>query len=85
MQRLVDALPDVVVLDGDAADGPALVDRIVHQFPAVKVIACSSAGPGMRVFPPLHYGESYTAGLEPALLTSAVQAWGDPEVPWATY
>jgi hypothetical protein len=63
----------VVVLDSDATDCPALVERIVHQFPSVKVIACSSALPGMQVFPPLHYGESYTAPLEPALLTSAVQ------------
>lgn len=74
VQRLVDALPDVVVLDGDSADSAGLVDRIVHEFPTVKVIACSSTQPWMRVFPPLHYGESYTARLEPALLTSAVQA-----------
>ena len=28
----------------------------------------------MRIFPPLHYGESYLSDLDPALLTSAIQA-----------
>jgi hypothetical protein len=27
----------------------------------------------MRIFPPLHYGESYTTDLDPGLLTSAIQ------------
>jgi hypothetical protein len=72
--RLVEALPDVVVLDLDLHETAALVWRIVHQFPAVKVVACSSDQPMMRVFPPLHYGESYTTDLDPALLTSAIQA-----------
>jgi AmiR/NasT family two-component response regulator len=72
--RLVEALPDVVVLDLDQHETPALVRRIVHEFPTVKVVACSSAQPMMRVFPPLHYGESYTTDLDPALLTSAIQA-----------
>jgi hypothetical protein len=40
----------------------------------VKVVACSSSHPMMRVFPPLHYGEFYESDLDPALLTSAVQA-----------
>jgi DNA-binding NarL/FixJ family response regulator len=72
--RLVEALPDVIVLDLDQQETLDLVRRIVHQFPAVKVVACSSAQPTMRVFPPLHYGESYTTDLDPALLTSAIQA-----------
>ncbi len=71
--RLVEALPDVVVLDLDQGETPSLVQRIVHQFPSVKVVACSSAEPLMQVFLPLHYGESYTADLDPALLTSAIQ------------
>ncbi len=74
VECLVDALPDVVVLDSDAQHSDALVQRIVHEFPAVKVITCSSAHPAMRVFPPRHYGESYTSRLDPALLTSAIQA-----------
>jgi DNA-binding NarL/FixJ family response regulator len=74
MGRLVEALPDVIVLDLDKADTPELVRQIVHQFPTVKVVACSSERPMIRIFPPLHYGESYTTGLEPALLTSAIQA-----------
>lgn len=72
--RLVEALPDVIVLDLDHGSTPGLVQRIVHDFPTVKVVACSSAQPMMRVFPPLHYGESYTSDLDPALLTSAIQA-----------
>jgi DNA-binding NarL/FixJ family response regulator len=72
--RLLEALPDVIVLDLDHRTTPELVERIVHDFPTVKVVACSSAHPMMRVFPPLHYGESYTSDLDPALLTSAIQA-----------
>jgi len=72
--RLVDSMPDVIVLDLDQFDTADLVDRIVHEFPTVKVVACSSEQPMMRVFLPLHYGESYTTDLDPALLTSAIQA-----------
>jgi AmiR/NasT family two-component response regulator len=72
--RLVEALPDVIVLDLDEATTAALVQQIVHQFPVVKVVACSSRRPRMRVFPPLHYGEFYESDLDPALLASAVQA-----------
>lgn len=74
VEVLVEALPDVVVLDSDDEASPRLVDRIVHEFPAVKVITCSSQQPTMRVFPPQHYGESYSSPLEPALLTSAIHA-----------
>jgi DNA-binding NarL/FixJ family response regulator len=71
--RLVEALPDVIVLDLDQRDVLDLVKRIVCLFPSVKVVACSSAEPLMRIFPPLHYGESYLTELDPALLTNAVQ------------
>jgi DNA-binding NarL/FixJ family response regulator len=74
MSRLVEVLPDVVVLDLDQGETAELVDRIVHQFPKVKVLACSSEQPLMRVYLPWHYGEFYSTDLEPALLTSAVQA-----------
>jgi hypothetical protein len=73
MSRLLEVLPDVVVLDLDQGETAELVDRIVHQFPRVKVLACSSEQPVMRVYPPLHYGEFYSTDLDPALLTSAVQ------------
>jgi DNA-binding NarL/FixJ family response regulator len=73
VDRLVEALPDVIVLDLDQRHVLDLVYRIVYQFPSVKVVACSSAQPLMRIFPPLHYGESYTTDLDPALLASAVQ------------
>lgn len=72
--RLLEALPDVIVLDLDESATVDLVRLIVHRFPAVKVVACSSRHPMMRIFPPLHYGEFYESDLDPALLTSAVQA-----------
>jgi hypothetical protein len=74
MGRLLEVLPDVVVLDLDQGQTAELVARIVYQFPKVKVLACSSEQPMMRVYPPWHYGEYYSTDLEPALLTSAVQA-----------
>ena len=74
LDRLLEALPDVIVLDLDKCTTDDLVHVIVHRFPRVKVVACSSSQPTMRVFPPLHYGEFYESDLDPALLTSAVQA-----------
>jgi hypothetical protein len=73
-QSLVDLLPDVVVLDWDAAETGDLVQLITRDFPVITVIACSSVVPLMRVFPSMHHGESYTTHLEPALLTSAIHA-----------
>ena len=73
VDRLVEALPDVIVLDLDQRDVLDLVHRIVHLFPSVMVVACSSTHPLMRVFPPLRYGESYTTDLDPVLLASVVQ------------
>ena len=74
LDRICEALPDVIVLDLDKSSTGELVHVIVHRFPRVKVVACSSQHPTMRVFPPLHYGEFYESDLDPALLTSAVQA-----------
>jgi DNA-binding NarL/FixJ family response regulator len=74
LDRLLEALPDVIVLDLDKQSTGALVREIVHRYPRVKVVACSSQEPMMRIFPPLHYGEFYESDLDPALLTSAVQA-----------
>ena len=74
LDRLLEALPDVIVLDLDKGTTVDLVRVIVHRFPAVKIVACSSSHPTMRVFPPLHYGEFYESELDAALLTSAVQA-----------
>jgi DNA-binding NarL/FixJ family response regulator len=64
--------PDVVVLDLDSDDGPALASRIANEFPAVKVVACSALTPTMRVYPPFHNGESYAADLNPEILLDAV-------------
>jgi DNA-binding NarL/FixJ family response regulator len=74
VDELLDGLPDVVVLDLDAAATPELVRRLVHEFPAVKVVVCSSRRPLMRVYPPFHYGESYQVTLEADAFMSALRA-----------
>lgn len=72
LRQLVDALPDVVVLDLDREGTADLVDRIVREFPALKVVACSSRRPRMRVYPPFHRGESYETVLDAESLVRAV-------------
>lgn len=71
-ERIVVRLPDVVVLDLDTEGVEALAQRIAVGFPAVTVIACSSARPTMRIFPPFHRGESYVEDLDPRRLVAAV-------------
>ena len=70
----VSALPDVVVLDLDKPDTPGIVGRITANFPAVRVVACSSEHPRMQVYPARHYGEYYSRNLEPEELAAAVQS-----------
>lgn len=72
-ERVMAVLPDVVVIDLDRPDATALASGVVKTFPAVKVIACSSAEPTMRVFPPFHGGESYEIELSVDQLAAAVQ------------
>jgi DNA-binding NarL/FixJ family response regulator len=72
VDRLLTTLPDVVVLDLDVERSDDLVQQITSDFPAVKVVACSSRHPTMRVFPPFHHGEFYDSPLEAALLTAAL-------------
>ena len=71
--RLSEVQPDVVLLDFDTEDAPELAARISGAFPAMKVIACSSNEPIMRVFPPFHYGESYIAPFTRVLFAAAVK------------
>jgi CheY-like chemotaxis protein len=73
-ERVTAALPDVVLLDLDRPDAAALASGLVTAFPAVKVIACSSAEPTMRVFLPFHAGESYQVELSVDDLAAAVRA-----------
>ena len=61
---LLDGLPDVVVLDLDGVGTPELIQRLVHEFPALKVVVCSSRRPLMQIYPPFHYGESYQVPLD---------------------
>jgi hypothetical protein len=70
---LVDAMPHVVVLDGDQTVTTALIGRLVREFPSVTVVACSTRDPLMRVYPPFHRGEFYEAYLEPEAFLVAVQ------------
>ena len=71
--RLCEAQPDVVLLDLDTGDSPQLAARIATDFPATKVIACSSDRPIMRVFPPFHYGESYIAPFTRVLFSATIK------------
>jgi CheY-like chemotaxis protein len=74
VERLVQSLPDVVVLDLDQEDAAAIIGRIVRDFPSVQVVACSSSRPMMKVFPKFHGGESYTTGLaEPSQFSRVLQ------------
>ncbi|MCA1704271.1 MAG: hypothetical protein LC808_13820 [Actinobacteria bacterium] len=74
VRRLIETMPDVVVLDLDVTGTDSLARLIASDFPAVKVIACSSAKPVMRIFPPFHHGESYTTELDASRLIAAVMS-----------
>jgi AmiR/NasT family two-component response regulator len=73
-EKVMAVLPDVVMIDLDADDAYGLAAEVVTRFPSVKVIACSSAEPTMRVFPPFHGGESYVVELGLAELAAVVRA-----------
>jgi DNA-binding NarL/FixJ family response regulator len=70
--RLGEVRPDVVLLDLDTGDAAELAARISAAFPAMKVIACSSDEPIMRIFPPFHHGESYIAPFTRVLFSAAL-------------
>jgi AmiR/NasT family two-component response regulator len=72
--RLREVQPDVVLLDLDSGDAPEFAAWISAAFPAVTVIACSSDEPIMRVFPPFHRGESYTAPFTRVLFAAALKS-----------
>lgn len=73
LMRVTETCPDVVVVDLDARGALKAAMRVSAEFPAVKVIACSSNEPKMRVFPPFHRGESYAMELTPATLAKAIR------------
>lgn len=73
VDRLVRALPDVVVLDLDR-HGPETARAISAAFPAVKVVAFSADGLTMLVFPPFHRGESYALALTNEVLLETVRS-----------
>lgn len=73
-ESVMAVLPDVVMIDLDRPDASTLAMHVVTTFPSVKVIACSSAQPTMRVFLPFHAGESYVVELGVAELAAALRS-----------
>lgn len=74
VDRLVNALPDVVVLDLDDRNGQETARAISAAFPAVKVVAFSADGSTMQIFPAFHRGESYSVQLSPEVLLETVRS-----------
>jgi DNA-binding NarL/FixJ family response regulator len=73
VDRLVDIAPDVVMLDLDASGVADLARTISIRFPTVTVIACSSATPRMRIYPPFHTGEYYTTTCDLDALMAVIR------------
>jgi DNA-binding NarL/FixJ family response regulator len=74
LQRLIDAFPDVVVVDLDRVDPDLVVHQVCAVFPAMKVVAFSAADEStMRVFPAFHGGESYSSSLSATRLLEAIK------------
>jgi AmiR/NasT family two-component response regulator len=65
--------PEIVVLDLEDSRTPDLAARLTAEFPSVTVIAWSAGEPTMRVYPPFHHGESYTAKLTVGALGAALK------------
>ena len=74
LDRLVDALPDVVMLDLDAEHGSETARAISAAFPSVTVVAFSANHETMRVFPRFHRGESYDMTLSTDGLMETVRS-----------
>lgn len=73
VERLIGALPDIVMLDLGAERGDELARTISAAFPSVKVIAFSVDHHVMRVYPPFHRGEYYTAALDTDRLAETIE------------
>lgn len=74
LRRLVDAFPDVVVVDLDRVDREVVVHQVCAVFPAMKVVAFSADESTMRIFPAFHGGESYSSSLSATRLLEAIKA-----------
>ena len=73
VERLLGALPDIVMLDLAAEQGEQLAEAISAAFPSVKVIAFSVDRHAMQVYPPFHRGEYYTAPLDTERLAETIE------------
>ena len=71
LEQLANSQPDVVLLDLDSPGSEEVSRALSRTFPAVTVIACSSAALQMRVYPAFHDGESYLSQLSPDRLVQA--------------
>lgn len=78
MTEMLDAVaedaPDVVLLDLDSQGVPRVVGEIARRFPQVKVVACSSTEPSMRVYPAYRQNEFYESPLSPQSLVMALKS-----------
>jgi DNA-binding NarL/FixJ family response regulator len=74
LEQLRATLADVVVLDLDLEQSDELAHRIATDYPAVKVVACSTRHPTMRIYPAFHGGECYDDDLDAEHFTAAVKA-----------
>lgn len=72
LDELAESSADVVVIDLDRPGAVELAERIAADHPTLKVVACSSVRPTMRVFPAFH-GEPYVSELRPELFTDIVR------------
>ncbi|BEP13949.1 hypothetical protein acdb102_22600 [Acidothermaceae bacterium B102] len=71
---LLTTLPDVVLIDLDHDDSDGLAYQIAAEYPAVRIIACSTTQSTMRVYPPFHHGEWHESPLEADTLSEEVNS-----------
>lgn len=74
LNGLLATSPDVVVLDLDLEHSDELAYQIATDYPAVRVIACSTRHPTIRVYPAFHRGECYERELDADQFTAAIMA-----------
>ena len=72
VSRLLEQLPDAVVLNLDDEAVSTLARHLCTLFPALTVVACSAVDPTMRVYPRFHHGESYTSPVAAGSLGAAM-------------
>lgn len=74
LEAVADGAPDVVLLDLDSRGVQRVVGKIARKFPEVKIVACSSTEPSMRVYPAYRQDQSYESALSPEALVEALKS-----------